>query len=110
MIIKPNAGAMLTIAMLVAASAVLVDLRVAGADELSDLRANQGALQSRIDRLAQPAGAKTGDQPTLDSRPPAAAEGSGSFPRSFLIPGTDTSVRVGGSIDESLHYRPQNGP
>ena len=28
----------------------------------------------------------------------------GSFPRSFLIPGTDTSIRVGGFIDETLDY------
>ena len=28
----------------------------------------------------------------------------GSFPRSFLIPGTDTSIRVGGFIDLTGHY------
>jgi hypothetical protein len=28
----------------------------------------------------------------------------GSFPRSFLIPGTDTSIRVGGFVDETLDY------
>src|SRR5204863_3362600 len=28
----------------------------------------------------------------------------GSFPRSFLIPGTDTSIRVGGLIDISPNY------
>jgi hypothetical protein len=59
---------------------------MARADEISDLRANQELLQRRIDQLAQapaPAGPGT---PTL----------AGSFPRSFLIPGTDTSIRVGG--------------
>ena len=34
----------------------------------------------------------------------------GSFPRSFLIPGTDTSIRVGGFIDETLDYYFQGGP
>ena len=34
----------------------------------------------------------------------------GSFPRSFLIPGTDTSIRVGGFVDETLDYWFQNGP
>src|SRR5713226_2498994 len=55
------------------------------ADELADLRANQELLQQRLDQLAQAAPAG-----------PGAALGVGSFPRSFLIPGTDTSIRVGG--------------
>src|SRR6266567_139522 len=57
------------------------------ADELADLRANQELLQQRLDQLAQvPPGAVA----------PAGPIGVGSFPRSFLIPGTDTSMRVGG--------------
>ena len=28
----------------------------------------------------------------------------GSFPHSFLIPGTDTSVRIGGTVSEELDY------
>src|SRR5216684_2831553 len=55
------------------------------ADELADLRANQELLQQRLDQLAQAAPAG-----------PGAALGVGSFPRSFLIPGTDTSLRIGG--------------
>jgi len=35
----------------------------------------------------------TGDDTSLSG---AGAVGAGSFPRSFLIPGTDTSIRVGG--------------
>jgi hypothetical protein len=68
----------------------------AWADELSDLRANQELLQSRIDQLAQQA------SPTTHPLAPgvAAAAGTpsiaGSFPRSFLIPGTDVSLRAGG--------------
>src|SRR5262249_29728809 len=57
------------------------------ADELTDLRANQELLQQRIDQLAQVPAAPAA---------PAAAAMAGSFPRSFLIPGTDTSLRVGG--------------
>jgi hypothetical protein len=59
----------------------------AQADEISHLRANQELLQRRLDQLAQaPAG-------------PGAPTLAGSFPRSFLIPGTDTSVRVGGQAN-----------
>jgi len=60
------------------------------ADELADLRANQELLQRRIDQLAQ-------------VPPPPPAPGgpggpvlAGSFPRSFVIPGTEVSLRIGG--------------
>ena len=33
----------------------------------------------------------------------------GSFPRSFLIPGTDTSIRIGGTANEVLDYWIQGG-
>src|SRR6185503_11337540 len=40
--------------------------------------------------------------------PPAPTAGAGivggSFPRSFLVPGTDTSIRVGGEIREVVDY------
>src|SRR5437588_4143244 len=65
-------------------------LSTAWADELADLRANQELLQRRIDQLAQ-------------VPPPAPSPGgpggpvlAGSFPRSFMIPGTDVSLRIGG--------------
>ena len=58
----------------------------AKADELSDLRVNQELLQRRLDQLAQvPPGPG-----------PGAPVVAGAFPRSFLIPGTDTSLRIGG--------------
>jgi hypothetical protein len=63
-------------------------LSAAWADELSDLRANQELLQRRVDQLAQV--------------PPPAPGGpggpvlSGSFPRSFVVPGTEVSLRIGG--------------
>jgi hypothetical protein len=39
-------------------------------------------------------GPAASDSPSLGA---ARVVGAGSFPRSFLIPGTDTSIRVGGS-------------
>jgi hypothetical protein len=60
----------------------------ARADELADLRANQELLQRRIDQLAQ-AGPSTGP----GAGGPVMA---GSFPRSFAIPGTEVSLRIGG--------------
>src|SRR6478752_2763613 len=65
-------------------------LSAARADEIGDLRANQELLQRRIDQLAQvppPA-----PPPGLPGGPVLA----GSFPRSFVIPGTEVSLRVGG--------------
>jgi len=64
----------------------------AKADELADLRANQELLQQRLDQLAQVGLSKPQEAP-------GTATLAGSFPRSFLIPGTDTSIRVGGEIN-----------
>ena len=86
-----------------AAIAMLTGLATAQADEL---QLNQQALDARIDQLAavglQPgAGAvfsvdqnKAAGSPTL----------AGSFPRSILIPGTDTSIKIYGQITEILDY------
>jgi hypothetical protein len=60
----------------------------ARADELADLRANQELLQRRVDQLAQ-AGPSTGPGP-------GGPVMAGSFPRSFAIPGTEVSLRIGG--------------
>ena len=76
----------------------------ARADEVADLQSNQQLLQSRIDQLAQAAPASAGlysDYIHSYGAPgPVAAAGqpvlAGAFPRSFLIPGTDVSLRVGG--------------
>jgi hypothetical protein len=94
---------------LTATIALLTGLSRATADELADLRTNQELLQRRIDQLAQ-AGlperrafpgvpGPMGAQPT-----PGVPLAGGSFPRSFLIPGTDTSIRVGGFVDISGLY------
>ena len=74
------------------------------ADELADLRANQERLQQRIDQLSQaaPGSIPIPGQYVPGFGPPTGAPGpnqpvvSGSFPRSFLVPGTDTSIRIGG--------------
>jgi hypothetical protein len=92
---------------LTATIALLTGLPAANADELADLRANQELLQRRIDQLAQagPVIKGPGTPGALGTEPvPGAAMIGGSFPRSFLIPGTDTSIRVGGFIDVSPNY------
>jgi len=104
-------GTLAAIGGVTATIALLTGLPAANADELADLRANQELLQRRIDQLAQgqpPAaggipgggpGSAYGIQPV-----PGQAIIGGSFPRSFLIPGTDTSIRVGGFVDYTALY------
>ena len=104
-------GTLAAIGGVTATIALLTGLPAANADELADLRANQELLQRRIDQLAQgqpPApggipgggpGSAFGAQAT-----PGVPVGGGSFPRSFLIPGTDTSIRLGGFVDLTSLY------
>jgi hypothetical protein len=93
-----------------AAVALLTGLSAARADELSDVRANQQQIQQRLDQLSQP--------PELNSALGALGDGAfsaraasdqppvigGSFPRSFLIPGTNTSVTISGSVQQNFGY------
>src|SRR5262245_12872861 len=100
---KSGAGA--AIGGFAAAVALLTGLPSARADEVSDLRANQELLQRRIDQLAQAQNVGAGSY--FSSTPnPAAGQpaGAGSFPRSFLIPGTETSLRIGGEVRTSAIY------
>jgi Porin subfamily len=102
-------GTLAAIGGLTATIALLTGLPAANADELADLRANQELLQRRIDQLAQgaipPSRVSPGIAPAMGAEPiPGQAIIGGSFPRSFLIPGTDTSIRVGGFIDVSPNY------
>src|SRR5437870_3093014 len=103
-------GKLAAIGGLVAAS--LTGLPAASADELADLRANQELLQRRIDQLAQGAVPRGGGVPGGYGAEavPGVPMAGGSFPRSFLIPGTDTSIRIGGFVDETIDYWLQNGP
>ncbi len=113
-----NFGRVAAIGGMTAAVVVLAGLPSARADELADLRANQQLLQQRIDQLAQaqaqmaPLGAPstTGAAAYGTHAVPGSGLVGGSFPRSFLIPGTDTSIRVGGFASEVLDYWFQNGP
>src|ERR1700752_2300006 len=105
MIRKRNIGRAAAIGALTAAVALLTGLPAANADELADLRANQELLQRRIDQLAQAAGGAPGVPGAYGAEAhPGQMAVQGSFPRSFLIPGTDTSIRVGGFVDETLDY------
>jgi hypothetical protein len=100
-------GAVAAIGGPIAAILLLASSPAARADELADLRAsqehlraNQELLQKRIDQLSQapPPGPAGPFVPGFgrETRPTAAPVTTGSFPRSFLIPGTDTSLRIGG--------------
>src|SRR5216684_3772308 len=94
---KRTIGALAALGGLTATVALLSGLSAAKADELADLRVNQELLQQRVDQLAQApispvGGLYPGGAPAASSGQPSLG---GSFPRSFLIPGTDTSIRVG---------------
>jgi hypothetical protein len=84
----------------IGAISLLIGSPASRADELADLRANQELLQKRIDQLSQapPQAAPfvPGFGPETLSKPTGVPVVGGSFPRSFLIPGTDTSLRIGG--------------
>src|SRR6202050_106624 len=79
---------------------MVAGLSAARADELSDLRVNQQLLQDRLDQLSQ----NPGQSPFPTNAPPGTPVTSGSFPRSFLIPGTDTSLRIGGFVQGQVVY------
>src|ERR1700740_1142164 len=107
---KRNSGSVAAIGGMTAAVALLTGLPAASADELADLRANQELLQQRIDQLSQaaPGSVAIPGQYVPGYGPPTGPAGttqpvvSGSFPRSFLVPGTDTSLRIGGFANASV--------
>jgi hypothetical protein len=95
-----------TIAVLAESTLVLaVSAGLAGV-RADQLQTNQPLLDQRIDRLAvgdQNAG--PGINFSIDQNPVAGSSGMpGSFPRSILLPGTDTSLMVYGEIGEVLGY------
>src|SRR3977135_3023737 len=89
---RRGAGIVPVIGWTLPAFVLATGLSSARADELADLRANQELLQRRVAQLAQ---AGPGAFPAPGGGPggPVLA---GSFPRSFVIPGTEVSLRVGG--------------
>jgi Porin subfamily len=103
-------GSLAAIGSLTAMIALQTGLPAARADELQDLMqsqqeliANQQLLQQRIDQLAK----AQASEPTTNEQQAAVLGGpvvagapsiAGSFPRSFLIPGTNTSIAFSGYI------------
>ncbi len=106
MIRKRTIGTMAALGGMTAAIALLSGAPAAKADELADLRANQELLQQRVDQLAQAPISPVGGLYPGGAPPASAGQPSlgGSFPRSFLVPGTDTSIRVGGAITVNAMY------
>jgi hypothetical protein len=92
-----------------AAFALLSGVPNAKADEVSDLRANNELLQQRLDQIAQTNNTGPSRLFSTDNQAMTAAATAGSFPRSFLIPGTDTSIRIGGNITWIADYYLQGG-
>jgi Porin subfamily len=91
-------GTLAAIGGLTAMIALQTGLPSARADELQDLIANQQLLQQRIDQLAK---AQQNEQQAAVLGGPVVAGApslAGSFPRSFLIPGTNTSIAISGYV------------
>src|SRR3981189_612507 len=84
---RRGAGIVPAIGWTLPAFLVATGLSAARGDELADLRANQELLQRRVDQLAQV------PPPRAGPRGPGRA---GHIPASFVIPGTEVSLRVGG--------------
>jgi hypothetical protein len=74
---------------------LLATARVAKADELPLLGNDQPPAPARHDPPTPPA-----PTPTPPEQPPTI----GSFPRSFVIPGTETSVTISGSVQTNFRF------
>ena len=101
-----------TIAALGGSTAALAMLTGIAGARADDLQINQQLLDTRIDQLAA-VGQNPGAAATVfsvDQNPAAgAAVTAGSFPRSILIPGTDTSIKIYGQITEIMDYYMSGG-
>jgi len=86
----------------------LLPLAVARGDEVSTLQADRQQLQQLQQQLDQlqgiprPAAGVSGQPATAPDQPPVTG---GSFPRSFLVPGTNTSVSISGSVQTNFGER-----
>jgi hypothetical protein len=97
-----------TLATSTAALALLTALSAARADEL---QVNQQLLNERIDQLAGGLFVGPSVPGSLDPNPAAGSlVTGGSYPRSILIPGTETSIKLSGQIREDLDYWFTGGP
>jgi hypothetical protein len=101
-------GTKAAIAALIASGMVTVAAPVARAGDPSGPGAPVALLQQRLDQARKPAPAPAG---RIENSGPATPTGAsaGSFPHSFLIPGTDTSVSVGGDIAVTFGHRTSEG-
>ena len=61
-----------------------------GSRNSASITNSEGAASISLPRIG---GSATDDRASITG---SSAVGAGSFPRSFLIPGTDTSIRIGG--------------
>ena len=93
------------------ASTILFWTAGAHADQAADLGADQRLLDARITELAN-IGQNSGASPvfSVDQNPAGVPAVGGSFPRSILLPGTETSMKISGWISEHLDYWLTGGP
>jgi opacity protein-like surface antigen len=80
-----------------AAIALLVATGPVAADEIDDLRAQINALQEQVTQIQA-------DETAKPRVAPAAAVNAGSKPKSFQLPGTNTSLQIGGYAKLDLIY------
>jgi hypothetical protein len=92
---KRKAAVALGVVLFAASSGAFAGSPVTGADPAG----NPPLLNSRPDQPVRPETAPGDSPPTLDTPRGPGSSAPGSFPRSFLIPGTNTSVRVSGFFD-----------
>ena len=93
-----------TIAVLVETTVALAICAGLAGVRAGQLQTDQQLLDQRIDGLAAGRNASPGIDLSTDQTPAAGSNMTGSFPRSILLPGTDTSFRAYGEIDEVLGY------
>jgi hypothetical protein len=103
-----------SIAALGSSAAVLAMLTGLGSARADDLQINQQLLDTRVDQLAaigQGSAGSGNPYMSIDQNPASGAGATaGSFPRSILIPGTDTSIKIYGQMTEVTDYFLTGGP
>jgi len=80
--------------LLATAAIPLAYVGPAAADELSDMKAQMQVLQSRIGELET----KQAQVSSVEQVAPAQAVTGGDFPKSFKLPGSETSIKIGGYV------------
>ena len=93
---KTMFGRMVVLGGAVVLAGVLVGAAAARADDLSSPSHPDKGLQQKLDLLDH--------GPDTPTAPPSPDVDKGSFPHSWRVPGTNTSIRVYGSGTETLQY------